>query len=72
MVHRIYPNELQLNIANASDTEAAFLDLNISIHNDKVSKKIHDKRDDFDIVNSQFLNGHAPRRPSYDVYISLN
>ena len=29
MVHRIYPTELQLNEANASDTEAAFLDLNI-------------------------------------------
>ena len=26
MVHRIYPAELKLNKANASDTEAAFLD----------------------------------------------
>ena len=34
MVHRIYPAELQLNKANASDTESAFLDLNLSIHND--------------------------------------
>ena len=39
MVHRIYPTELQLNKANASDTEAAFLDLNLSIDNDIVSKK---------------------------------
>ena len=37
MVHRIYPAELQLNKANASDNEAAFLDLNLSIHNDTVS-----------------------------------
>ena len=37
MVHRIYPDELKLNRANASDTEAAFLDLNLSIHNDIVS-----------------------------------
>ena len=29
-VHRIYPAELHLNKANASDTEAAFLDLNLS------------------------------------------
>ena len=36
MVHRIYPAELQLNKANASDTEAAFLDLNLSIHNNIV------------------------------------
>ena len=39
MVHRIYPAELQLNEANASDTEAAFSDLNLPIHNDTVSKK---------------------------------
>ena len=50
MVHRIDPAELQLNKANASDTEAAFLDLreNLSIHNDAVSTKIYDKRDNFD------------------------
>ena len=41
MVHRIYPVELKLNKANASDTEA-FLDINISIHNDTVSTKIYD------------------------------
>ena len=29
MVHRIYPAELQLNKAKPSDTEAAFLDLNL-------------------------------------------
>ena len=39
MVHRIYPAQLKLNKANASDTEAAFLDLNLSIHNDIVSTK---------------------------------
>ena len=38
MVHRIFPTELQLNKNNASDTEAAFLDL--SIHNDTVSTKL--------------------------------
>ena len=42
MVHRIYPAELQLNKPNAPDTEAAFLDLNLSIHNDIVSLKIYD------------------------------
>ena len=72
MVHRIYPAELQLNTANSSDTEAAFLNLNLSIHNDIVSTKIYDKRDDlnFDIVNFPFLDGDVPQRPSYGVYIS--
>ena len=72
MVHRIYPAELQLNKANASDTEAAFLDLNLSTHNDIVSTKTYDKRDDFnfDSVNFPFLDGDVPQRPSYGVYIS--
>ena len=73
-VHRICPAEaeLQLNKANASDTEAAFLDLNLSIHNDIVSTKIYDKRDDFNsyIVNFPFLDCDVPQRPSYGVYIS--
>ena len=47
MVGQIYPTELQLNMANSSDTEAPFLDLNLSITNGIVSSKIYDKRDDF-------------------------
>ena len=71
MVHRIYHSELQFNKANASDTEAAFLVLNLSIHNHIGSTKIYDKRDDFnfDNVNFLFLDGDVPRRPSYGVYI---
>ena len=37
MVGQIYPTELQLNKANSSDTEAPFLDLNLSITNGIVS-----------------------------------
>ena len=37
MVGQIYPTELQLNKANSSDTEAPFLDLNLSISNGIVS-----------------------------------
>ena len=56
MDSQIYPSELQLNKANTSDAEAAFLDLHLSISNDIVSTKIYDKRDefDFDIVNFPF------------------
>ena len=72
MVHRIYPAELQLNKSNASDTGAAFLDLDLLINNDIVSTKIYDKRYDFnlDIVNFPFLDGDVPRRPSYGECIS--
>ena len=43
MVNQIYPSELQLYKANACDTEAAFLDLHLSISNDIVSTKIYKK-----------------------------
>ena len=72
VVSQIYPSELQLNKANTSDTEAAYLDLHLSISNDIVSTKIYDKRDEFDfeIVNFPFLDGDVPRSTSYGVYIS--
>ena len=47
MVGKIYPTELQLNKANSSDTEAPFLDLNLSITNGIVSSTIYAKRNDF-------------------------
>ena len=66
MVSQMYPSELQLNKANTSDIEAAFLDLQLSISNDIVSTKIYDKRDDFDfeIVNFPFLDGDVPHSTS--------
>ena len=72
MVGQIYPSELQLNTANTSDTEAAFLNLHLSISNDIVYTKIYDKRYDFDFesVNFPFLDGDVPRSTSYGVYIS--
>ena len=58
MVGQTYLTELQLNKANSSDTEASFLDLNVSITNGIVSSKIYDKRGDFnfEIVNFPFLD----------------
>ena len=72
MVGQIYPTELQLNKANSFDTEAPFLDLNLSITHGIVSSKIYDKRDDsnFEIVNFPFLDVAVPRSPSYGVYVS--
>ena len=66
MVDQIYPAELQLNKTNSSDTEASFLDLNLSITNDIVSPKIYDYQGDFnfEIVNFPFLDGDVHRSPS--------
>ena len=60
MVSQIYPLELQLNKAKASNNiDAPFLDLHLSITNDIVSTKTYDKHIDFDfeIVNFPFLDG---------------
>ena len=72
MVGQIYPTEFQLNKANSSETEAPFLDLNLSITNGIISSKFYDKRDNFnfEIVNFPFLGGDVPRSSSYGVYIS--
>ena len=72
MVNRMHPAVLQLNKANASDTEAAFLDLNLSFNNDTVSTKLY-------MINRMILILillislspmviDVPRRPSYGVY----
>ena len=72
MVGKIYPSELQLNKANASDTEAPFLDLHLSISNGFVSSKVCGCLMTliFDIVDFPFLDGDVPRRPSYGAYVS--
>ena len=72
IVCQMYPSELQLNKTNTSETEAAFLDLHLSISYDIVSTKIYDKSDDFDfdIFNFPFLDGDVPHSTSYGVYIS--
>ena len=64
MISQMYPTELQLNKANASDTETSFLDLDLFITNNIVSTKMYDKRDDF---NVPFLDRDVPRSPSYRV-----
>ena len=71
MASPIYPSELQLNEANASDTQATFLDLHLSISYNIVSTTFY-KRDDFDfeIVDFPFLDCDVPRSTSYGVYIS--
>ena len=72
MVSRIYPSELQLGGANTSDTEAAFLDLHLSISNDMVSTRIYGKSDDFyfETVNFPFFYGDVPRSASCGVGVS--
>ena len=66
MVNHICPSELQLNKAYVPDNEASFLDLHLSISDDRKTK-IFDKRDDFDF---DILDGDVPLSTSYGIYIS--
>ena len=54
-----------------SDTEASFLDLQLSISDGFVHTKIYDKPDDFDfiIVNFPFLDGDVP--PTVFIFLNL-
>ena len=78
MISQIYPSDLQLNKANTSKTEVAILDLHLSISNDIVSTKIHDKRDDFDFENvnfpflmAMFLALHPMKSISLNLFVLL-
>ena len=72
MIGQVYPTEIQLNKANSFDADASFSGLDLSISNGIVSSKIYDKRHyfNFKIVHFPYLDGDAPRSPSYGVYIS--
>ena len=67
--HQTPTHRLKLYVRAFIESEAAFLDLHLSISNDIVSTKIYNKRDDFDfdIVNFPFLDGDVPRSTSYGV-----
>ena len=64
--------QLQLNKANSSKTEAAFLDLQLLILDGFITCKISDKSDDFhfEFVNVPHLDWDVSRRAPYGVYIS--
>ena len=63
MVTKTYPSEPELNNAITSDTEAAFLDLHLSISNSIVSTKIYDKGDDLSLkLSISYYSHSAPFR----------
>ena len=45
--HEIYPPELELKKENIDNFKGSFLDLSITIHNNKFTTSLYDKRDDF-------------------------
>ena len=72
VVGRVCPPGLRLGKAGASDTEAPFLDLHLSISNGFVSSQVCDKRGGFGfgVVGFPFLDGGVPRSASCGVCVS--
>ena len=66
---KIYPKELVLNKENIEDKEATFLDLVITVEDNKFHTKIYDKRDafSFQIVSLPDLRGNIAEGPAYGV-----
>ena len=72
-LNKIYPPELSITKETKSDKEASYLDLSITIENDKFHTKLYDKRDDFNfkIVNYPHpVTSNIPEKPAYGVYAS--
>ena len=69
----INTSQLTVEKGNKSDHLENYLDLTSMIESgNKLSRRLYDKRDDFDfeIVNFPFLPSSKPSCPSYGVYIS--
>ena len=63
----IYPAELELKKENIVNSHATFLDLEISIVNNRFETKLYDKRDNFEfsIVRLPFISSNMPSKMFY-------
>ena len=51
----IYQEKLQLNLANTSEKETSFLDLNIKVIFSDIHTSVYDKRDIFGLSSIRYL-----------------
>lgn len=68
----IYPPEMLLKNTNVSSNEVNYLDLNISVHENKYIYKSYDKRKDFKfiVINYPNLSGNIPMKQAYGTFTS--
>jgi hypothetical protein len=71
-IHNIYPTELELKKENDGYMKASFLDLDITIVDNKFSLKLYDKRDDFgfSIVRMPYASNNMPSTIFYSSFCS--
>ena len=68
----IYPPELTLKKTTESNSTISYLDISISICNNKYVTEVYDKRENFNfkIVNYPYMCSNIPAKPTYGVYVS--
>ena len=68
----IYPPELTLKRTTESNSRISYLDISISICNNKYVTEVYDKRENFyfNIVNYPYMCSNIPAKPTYGVYVS--
>ena len=72
-LQKIYPQELSITKETQSDKAASYLDLFITISDNKFHTKLYDKRDSFGftIINYPHpVTSNIPEKPAYGVYAS--
>ena len=72
-VSEIYPKDLQIKKENADDKSASYLELQVTVKDNKYEFSLFAKTDgfDFEIVNYPWVNSsNIPSGPAYGVYSS--
>ena len=71
-IKQIYPPEITCNRENLTDISGHFLEVDITVKNDKFVTKIFDKRDDFNfkIVKFPHIKSNIPDCIVFNVFVS--
>ena len=69
---KIYPKELELNATAISIHHTTYLDMDITVVDNKFVHKLYDKRNDFsfNVISLPNLSSNIPIEPSYSVFYS--
>ena len=72
LLHYIRVHELTLKKTTESNSRISYLDISISICNNKYVTEVYDKRENFNfnIVNYPYMCSNIPANPTYGVYVS--
>ena len=72
VIEKIYPKELELNATATSIHHTTYLDMDISVIDNRFIHKLYDKRNDFsfNVISLPNLSSNIPIEPTYGVFYS--